>query len=160
MRTKMLKTKGRARQKTMTLARKAGVEVKAVVFTRKELLDALGYDPGKRYGTKQDTCSGRCWQTAKVIWLRLPVSLSTIAHEVMHLVTTVNHNTRSFETKTIALQRGYAPAQHKAKWYEVTFTTVTKYRVFELTATAAKKHVHYPPISKSETVTARSVKEK
>jgi len=154
----IIKTKGRARQKTLTLARKAGVEVKAVVFTRKELIEALGYDPGKRYGTKRDNCSGRCWQTSKVIWLRLPTYLSTIAHEVTHLVTTVSHNTRSFEEKEIALQRGYAPAQHKAKWYEVTVTTVAKYRVYELTASQAKKHASYPPISKTQTMVARVVK--
>ena len=153
----IIKTKGRARQKTMTLARKAGVEIKAVVFTRKELLEALGFDPGKRYGTKRDNCLGRCWQNHGVIWLRLPVSLSTIAHEVTHLFTTISHNTRSFENKKIALQRGYAPAQHKAKWYEVTVTTIAKYRVYELTAWQAKKHACYPPISSNQTMTARAV---
>ena len=150
-------TQGRARQKTMTLARRAGVEIKAVVFTRPQLLKALGYDPGKRYGTKRDASLGRCWQTSKVIWLRLPVLVSTIAHEVTHLLTTISHNTRSFEEKEIALQHGYAPAQHKAKWYEVTVTTIAKYRVYELTAAQAKKHAVYPPISQTKTITARSV---
>ena len=155
----LIRTKGRARQKALTLAKKAGVEVKAVVFTRKELLEALGYDPGKRYGTKRDSCSGRCWQGAKVIWLQLPVSLGTIAHEVTHLITTVSHNARGFEEKEIALSRGYSPAQHKAKWYEVTVTTVAKYRVYELTASQAKKHATFPPISKVQTMTARMVKD-
>ena len=154
----LITTKGRARQKTMTLARKAGVEVKAVVFTRKELIEALGYEPNKRKGTKRDNCAGRCWQTSKVIWLSLPVSLSTIAHEVTHLVTTISHNTRSFENKEIALTRGYAPAQHKPKWYEVTITTIAKYRVYEMTAAQAKKHACYPPISKTQTMIAREVK--
>jgi len=143
----------------MTLARKAEVEVKAVVFTRPELIKALGYDPGKRYGTKRDTCDGRCWQSSKVIWLRLPVSISTIAHEVTHLVTTINHHTRKFEEKENALQRGYAPTQAKPKWYEVTVTTIAKYRVYELTAAQAKKHATYWPISKTQTMIARVVKD-
>lgn len=155
----IIKTQGRARQKTMTLARKAGVEVKAVVFTRPQLIKSLGYDPGKRYGTKRDPCSGRCWQSSKVIWLSLPVSIATIAHEITHLVTTISHNTRAFEAKEIALSRGYSPAQHKPKWYEVTVSTIAKYRVYELTATSAKKHATYPPISKVQTITARRVKE-
>lgn len=133
----MIETKGRARQKTMTLARKAGVDVKAVVFSRKELLAALGYDPGKRYGTKRDNCIGRCFVTAKVIWLRLPTSVSTIAHELTHLVTGVSHNTQAFDNKMVAVSRGLAPASHKPKWFEVTVTT--KYRVLELTASQAKK---------------------
>lgn len=113
----LINTQGRARQKTMTLARKAGVEVKAVVFTRPQLLKALGYDPGKRYGTKQDWCNGRCFQGAKVIWLSLPVSVNIIAHEVMHLVTTTSHNTASFNNRVVALQRGMSPAQAKPKLY-------------------------------------------
>ena len=112
----MIETKGRARQKTLTLARKAGVEVRAVVFSRKELLEALGYDPGKRYGTKRDFCNGRCWQTSKVIWLQLPTTVSTIAHELAHLVTTVSHNTRAFNNKVVALsQPAYRIADSHSK---------------------------------------------
>lgn len=155
----LIETQGRAKQKAFTLARKAGVELKGVVFTRPQLLNALGYDPGKRYGTKRDSCSARCWQQSKIIWLSLPTSIRTIAHEITHLVTTVTHNARSFEEKEIALTRGYAPAQHKAKWYEVTVTTVAKYRVYELTAAQAKKHASYPPINKTQTITARTVRD-
>lgn len=151
-----IKTKGRARQKTMTLARKAGVEVKAVVFSRKELLEALGYDPGKKYGTKRDTCNGRCFQRDKVIWLALPVSVYIIAHEITHLITKVSHCTQAFENKAISLSRGYAPASHKAKWYEVTVTT--KYRVFELTANEAKKRYRSHSPIESPTIIARAVK--
>ena len=155
----LIQTQGRARQKTMTLSRTAGVEIKAVVFTRPQLIEALGRDPGKRYGTKRDNCNGRCWQSSKVIWLRLPVSISTIEHEITHLVTTANHNTQSFKNKKIALQRGYAPAQYKSKWYEVTVTTIAKYRVYEQTAAQAKKNATYPPISKEQTITAHAIKE-
>ena len=131
------------------MAKKAGAELRAVVFTRQELLKVLGYDPGKKYGTKRDSYFGRCFQSEKVIWLSLPVSISTIAHEVMHLVTRTNHGAKSFQTSVVCLSRGLAPASHKPKWFEVTVTT--KYRVFELTATAAKKgyfrnHSILPPI--------------
>ena len=153
----IIETQGRARQKAFTLAKKAGVELKEVVFTRPQLIKALGYEPGKRYGTKKDTCYGRCWQTSRVIWLRLPTSLSTIAHEVMHLVTTISHHANSFKNTETALARGYAPGQHKAHWFEVTVTTVAKYRVYELTAAAAKKNARYPHISSHQTKTARSV---
>ncbi len=153
---KLIATKGRARQKTMTLAKKAGAEVKAVVFTRPELLKAIGYDPGKKYGTKRDTCLGRCFQDSKVIWLSLPVSVSTIAHEIMHLVTTTSHCTQSFENRALALSRGYAPAQHKPKWFEVIVTV--KYKVFELTANDAKKHYYGKDRIGEPTITARSIK--
>jgi hypothetical protein len=151
-------TQGRAKQKTMTMARKARVEVRAVVFTRPQLLKALGYDPGKRYGTKRDNCLGRCFQDNRVIWLSLPTSLQTIAHEIMHLVTSVTHNNTSFKNRVITLSRGYAPAQHKPQWYEVTTTTVSKYSVLELTPAAAKKRFG-ELISRETNSIARKIKE-
>lgn len=152
----LIRTKGRAKQKTFTLAKKAKVELKAVVFTHEELVENLGFDPGKRYGTKRDPCLGRCWQDSKVIWLSLPVTIQTIAHEIIHLVTRTSHHKPSFEAQTIALTRGYAPGEHKPKWFEVTITT--KYRVYELTANAAKKNYYKNRPIEPSIITAEAIK--
>lgn len=157
----LIKTKGRARQKTFTLAKKANVELKAVVFTRKELIKALGYEPDRKYyGTKKDRCVGRCWQDAKVIWLYLPASVNTIAHEVMHLVTRTSHYNSSFKNRTVVLARGKDIKKVKSNTYEVKVVTTRIYQVTELTANEAKKKYYRGNvIHKSEKITARKKKE-
>jgi hypothetical protein len=155
----LIKTPGRARQKCIAFARKAGVsdKLKAVVFTRPQLIKALGYTPDRKvYGTHRDKCLGRCWTDSGIIWLDLPVSLNTIAHEVMHLVTSISHNSRSFENRTLALSRGLNPACAKPHYFEVSVTT--KYRVLELTASAAKK-AYWNGYKESTVVKARALKE-
>ncbi len=134
----VIKTKGRARQKAFTLARKAGVELKAVVFTKKEAEKIIGYPLRGRFCTKWDKACGRAFQDFKVIWLSLPVNIDTIAHEIMHLVTKTSHNTSTFQNQTIALSRGMAPGKARVSNYLVTVTTV--YQISELTAHAAKEH--------------------
>lgn len=154
----IFRTPGRARQKTLSLARLAGVEIKAVVFTRPQLLKALGRDDGKRYGTKRDNCLGRCWQDDKVIWFSLPVSLSTIAHELAHLVTKGSHYTPAFNDKILALKRGLKPAEHLPKDYKVTVITTRTYRVRALTPNLAKKeYLLRDQTNTVSTITARKI---
>lgn len=133
-----IRTKGRARQKAFTLARRAGAELKAVVFSKKEAEKAIGYPLKGKICTKKDTAWGRAFQSSKVIWLCLPTSISTIAEEVMHLVTTTSHTLPSFKNRVVALSRGMAPAKARVGNYLVT-ETIT-WRVLELTAHSAKEH--------------------
>ena len=143
------------RQKAFTLAKKAGVELKAVCFTRKELLDTLSYDPGKKYGTKHDHAWGRAFIKDKVIWLSLPANLNTIAEEIMHLAPRNRTHTHQFYNRVLALQRGYNPAKIKPHDFEVTITT--KYKVFELTAHDAKERYRRGQLL-DQHITAKSIK--
>ena len=155
----LIKTKGRAKQKTLTLAKLAGVEIKDVVFTRPALIKALGRIPdNKKYGMKRDNGLGRCFTSDKVIWLSLPVSLDTIAHEVNHLRTKLSHSTQTFQNQVVALRRGKNPAKAKPQYYEVTITTIVKKRIYELSANDAKTHCSHGEItSRIETKTARKL---
>jgi len=156
----LITTKGRARQKAQTLAKKAGVEIKAVVFSKSEAEKALGYKLRGRLCTKRDPCWGRAFTDSKVIWLSLPTGVKTIAHEVMHLVTSTNHNEASFQNKVVALQRGKCPASAKARDYDVTVITEAVYRVHELSPSDAKKHYYRQGkrISTEQHITARQCK--
>ena len=138
----LIETKGRARQKAYTLAKKAGVEIKAVVFSKREAEKALGYKLRGRKCTKNDNAIGRCFTDSKVIWLDMPVSVETIAHEVMHLVTSTSHRKSSFNNRVVALRRGVdiTKAKIEPHSYEVTITDIRTYRVFELSAHYAKKN--------------------
>ena len=139
----MITTKGRARQRAHTLARRAGVELKAVVFNHKELVEALGYDPGSKKGgkTAAKRYYGTCWRDKKVIWFALPVSDETIAHEVMHLATSASHRTAKFRNRVVALRRGVALAKAKPRWFEVTLQITRTFKVYEFSAHAAKKRL-------------------
>lgn len=150
----LIQTKGRARQKTFTLAKKAGIEVKAVVFTHKETEAAVGYKLSPRICSKKDNCFGRAFQSAKIIWLQLPVSLDTIAHELAHLKTTTSHSQQSFTNLSVGIRRGLA--HKKPQYYTVSVTT--EYKVFEQTPALAKKNYHRGSMIGVKTITARQMK--
>jgi len=148
-----------ARRRVLAMARDAGIEVKAVVFTRPQLLKALGYDPGKKYGTKRDkNAIARCWVQDRVIWFRLPATVNTMSHELAHLVTSKSHYSPEFRQIMTAIRNGLEP-KRKPKLYQVTVTKVETYMVEALTPGLAKKVVDLmSPTTTTRTMTAKAVK--
>ena len=155
------KTKGRVRQRVATLARLAGLEKSPLVgFSRAELERlSPGCLEGSRTTTcsKRDTACGRGWRGRQLIWVSLPATDDTLAHEVNHLRTGTSHTTQAFNNAVVALTRGKDPRKAKPAWYEVTIVTKEVRRVWELSAYAAKQRYRtgsklIPPV---QTLTAK-----
>ena len=152
----LIETKGRVRQKVATLAKLAGIPLPKVAFTRKEVEQLLGVPiPWRRsMFTKKDTSYARAISPSSehpaIVWVKLPISDSTLAHEVTHFITKLSHYSNSFAAKAVALKRGKVPSKAAWRTYEVRATTVETWHVIELTADAAKKSYHRGKLVKRE----------
>ena len=142
----LYRTKGMVKRKVRSLARLAGLaEMPLVGFSRAEL-ERLS--PGcldhstKRLCTSRDRVLARAWHSRKLIWVSLPATDDTLAHEVNHLRTRTAHTTVQFGNQVVALTRGMDPRRAKPRWYEVTIVTKEVRRVLELTPSAAKSRAH------------------
>ena len=158
------RTKGAVRRRVKALARIAGLtETPLIGFSRAEL-ERLS--PGclmghrKNLCTQRDDCWARAWHSRNLIWVSLPTSDDTLAHEVNHLRTKASHNSALFNNQVVALSRGLDPRKAKPKLYDVTIVTKEVRRVFELSPSMAKKRANSGSLLRpvERKITARQTK--
>ncbi len=132
-------SRGPAERKAFELAELAKVELKKVYFSLKEAQkDGLRVTPFDKNRARAGILLGFCWRGNKTIFLNLPTTIDTIAHEVNHLRTRTSHYSKSFRNQVYAMLHGKDP-KTKINTYRITIIRTETYEIDALTPAIAKK---------------------